>query len=86
VDLSITISQETPPGLETLVLGAPYPDPSWSMQWLPIPVLVPCTLFPSLCQGRLGFGSERRIWSGFEYAMGLAWGLNRNAADCCCAF
>src|ERR1017187_6041904 len=29
----------------------------------------------SPCPGGLGFGSERRIWSGFEYAIGLAWGV-----------
>ena len=27
------------------------------------------------CQGGLGYGSERRIWSGFEYAMGFVRGL-----------
>jgi len=27
---------------------------------------------PSPCQGGLGFGNERRIWSGFGYAIGLA--------------
>jgi hypothetical protein len=32
-------------------------------------------IFPALRQGTLGFGSERTIWSGFEYGMGLARGL-----------
>jgi len=56
------------------------------MQLLANLALARYTLTPPLRQGGLGFGSEWTIWSGFEYAVGFARGLNRNAEVCCWAF
>jgi hypothetical protein len=59
-----------PPGLETFQLGAPYRDPSWSMQLLPNPALTQCTRIPPLCRENWVLETKGR----FGQVLNTRWG------------